>query len=206
MSETGTHHQPTAEQQYTPIPYGAPFAAFMLLPIPSTHSYKPPKKYEIGSGSSTDPKVVTCFNLADQDGNGFIDDKELQRFLSSDNQIFSLRIVHLLMYHITNTNTRVLGPMEFTSLLSTLQYWTSIFQRFDKDRSGKIDSSQLEVVLQSLGFSVSPVTLDLLVSKFDKSGGVEKVIEYDNFVGHSLTCSRRRKQTTLDQQHSPMSL
>lgn len=34
----------------------------------------------------------------------------------------------------------------------------------------------------SLGFAVSPVVLDLLVSKFDKSGGKNKAIEYDNFI------------------------
>lgn len=36
--------------------------------------------------------------------------------------------------------------------------------------------------LLSLGFSVSPGVLDLLVSKFDKSGGKNKAIEYDNFI------------------------
>ena len=34
----------------------------------------------------------------------------------------------------------------------------------------------------SLGFAVSPVVLDLLVSKFDKTGGKNKAIEYDNFI------------------------
>ena len=34
----------------------------------------------------------------------------------------------------------------------------------------------------SLGFVVSPVVLDLLVSKFDKTGGRNKAIEYDNFI------------------------
>lgn len=39
----------------------------------------------------------------------------------------------------------------------------------------------------SLGFAVSPVVLDLLVSKFDKSGGKNKAIEYDNFIECCLT-------------------
>lgn len=57
-----------------------------------------------------------------------------------------------------------------------------IFERFDSDRSGKIDSNELREALLSLGFAVSPVVLDLLVSKFDKSGGKSKAIEYDNFI------------------------
>lgn len=58
----------------------------------------------------------------------------------------------------------------------------AIFERFDRDRSGKIDTNELREALLSLGFSVSPVVLELLVSKFDKSGGKNKAIEYDNFI------------------------
>lgn len=58
----------------------------------------------------------------------------------------------------------------------------AIFERFDRDRSGKIDSTELREALLSLGYSVSPTVLDLLVSKFDKTGGKNKAIEYDNFI------------------------
>lgn len=61
-----------------------------------------------------------------------------------------------------------------------------IFERFDRDRSGKIDSNELRDALLSLGFSVSPAVLDLLVSKFDKTGGKNKAIEYDNFIEYVL--------------------
>ncbi|XP_039013510.1 calcium-binding protein CBP-like [Hibiscus syriacus] len=135
----------------------------------------------------TDPNIVACFQMADQDGSGFIDDKELQRALSSYNQSFSLRTVHLLMYLFTNTNTRKIGPKEFISLFYSLQNWRAIFERFDRDRSGKIDANELREALLNLGFAVSPVVLDLLVSKFDKTGGKFKAIEYDNFIECCLT-------------------
>ncbi|XP_047314409.1 calcium-binding protein CBP-like [Impatiens glandulifera] len=154
-----------------PQGYGSPFASL----VPSTF---PP---------GTDPNIVACFQAADQDGSGLIDDKEMQRALSSYNQSFSLRTVHLLMYHFTNTNTRKIGPKEFTSLFYSLQNWRAIFERFDADRSGKIDSRELKDALLSLGFSVSPQVLDLLVSKFDKAGGSHKAIEYDNFIECCLT-------------------
>jgi hypothetical protein len=57
----------------------------------------------------TDPNVVACFQAADRDGSGMIDDKELQSALSGYNQSFSLRTVHLLMYLFTNTNVRKIG-------------------------------------------------------------------------------------------------
>ncbi|KAK7392947.1 hypothetical protein VNO78_21397 [Psophocarpus tetragonolobus] len=152
-------------------PYGSPFASL----VPSAF---PP---------GTDPNVVACFQMADQDGSGFIDDKEMQRALSSYNQSFSLRTVHLLMYHFTNSNVKKIGPKEFTSLFYSLQNWRSIFERFDKDRSGKIDPTELRDALLSMGYAVSPVVLDLLVSKFDKTGGKCKAIEYDNFIECCLT-------------------
>lgn len=151
--------------------YGSPFASL----VPSAF---PP---------GTDPNIVTCFQAADRDQSGFIDDKELQGALSSYNQSFSMRTVHLLMYLFTNSNVRKIGPKEFTSLFYSLQSWRTIFERFDKDRSGKIDTNELRDALLSLGFSVSPVVLDLLVSKFDKSGGRNRAIEYDNFIECCLT-------------------
>ncbi|EEF28264.1 probable calcium-binding protein CML49 [Ricinus communis] len=176
----GDHNKPPKEKPqsssgygggYPPSSYGSPFASL----VPSAF---PP---------GTDPSVVACFQMADQDGSGFIDDKELQRALSSYNQSFSLRTVHLLMYLFTNSNTRKIGPKEFTQVFYSLQNWRSIFERFDRDRSGKIDSNELREALYSLGFAVSPVVLDLLVSKFDKTGGKSKAIEYDNFIECCLT-------------------
>ncbi|KAF2289363.1 hypothetical protein GH714_035408 [Hevea brasiliensis] len=79
------------------------------------------------------------------------------------------------------------GPKEFTSVFYSLQNWRAIFERFDRDRSGKIDSNELREALYSLGYAVSPVVLDLLVSKFDKSGGKNRAIEYDNFIECCLT-------------------
>ncbi|KAI3801299.1 hypothetical protein L1987_29403 [Smallanthus sonchifolius] len=156
----GTPYQPS------PSPYGNPFAAL----VPSTF---PP---------GTDPNVIACFQVADVDGSGVIDDKELQRALSSYNQSFSIRTVRLLMYLFTNTNTRHIGPKEFTQVFYSLQSWRANFEKFDRDRSGQIDAWELRDALMSLGFVVSPVVLDLLASKFDKTGGNRKSIEYDNFI------------------------
>ncbi|KAI4319615.1 hypothetical protein MLD38_033195 [Melastoma candidum] len=149
-----------------PPPYGSPFAALM------------PSQFPPG----TDPNVVACFQIADNDRSGFIDDNELQMALSSYNQSFSLRTVRLLMYMFTHTNTRKIGPKEFVSVFYGLQNWREIFERFDRDRSGKIDANELREALSSLGFYVSPTILELLVSKYDKTGGRYNSIEYDNFI------------------------
>ncbi|KAJ8635619.1 hypothetical protein MRB53_009886 [Persea americana] len=160
--------------------YGAPPPA--AYPVPP--GYRSPFAALVPSAfpPGTDPSLMSCFQMADQDGSGFIDDMELQRALSSYNQTFSLRTVHLLMYLFTNTNTRKIGPKEFTSVFYSLQNWRGIFERYDSDRSGKIDAYELREALLSLGFSVSPIVLELLVSKYDKSSGIYKAVEYDNFI------------------------
>nr|CAD1817152.1 unnamed protein product [Ananas comosus var. bracteatus] len=173
----GAGEKPPKEGKAQPYyaPYGAAGASPFAALVPSQF---PP---------GTDPNVAACFHAADRDGSGFIDDKELQQALSSYNQSFSLRTVHLLMYLFTGTNVRRIGPKEFISVFYSLQNWRAIFERFDRDRSGKIDASELHEALLSLGYAVSPVVLDLLVSKFDKSGGKNKAIEYDNFIECCLT-------------------
>ncbi|XP_021741061.1 probable calcium-binding protein CML49 [Chenopodium quinoa] len=171
-----------------PTPSYGPPGHGSAYPSPPGHGSSPfasllPSTFPPG----TDPNVVACFQVADQDGSGLIDDKELQRALSSYNQSFSLRTVHLLMYLFTSSNSRRIGPKEFITLFYSLQSWREIFERYDRDRSGKVDASELRDALYGLGFSVSPVILDLLVSKFDKTGGKSKAIEYDNFIECCLT-------------------
>ncbi|CBI33386.3 unnamed protein product, partial [Vitis vinifera] len=189
---------PPPAQPYSATPYGAPAPQGYqpYAPVATPYGY-PPSAPGFGSPFAllvpsafppgTDPNVVACFQMADQDGSGFIDDKELQGALSSYNQRFSLRTVHLLMYLFTNSNARKIGPKEFTAVFYSLQNWRAIFENFDRDRSGKIEAGELREALMSLGFAVSPVVLDLLLSKFDKSGGRNKAIEYDNFIECCLT-------------------
>ncbi|KAK9750643.1 hypothetical protein RND81_02G210400 [Saponaria officinalis] len=61
-----------------------------------------------------------------------------------------------------------------------------MFQRFDRDRNGSIDSSELGQALNSLGFCVSRVIVNLLISKFNKSGG-RCSLQYDSFIECCLT-------------------
>nr|AHB08890.1 EF-hand calcium binding protein [Suaeda glauca] len=133
----------------------------------------------------TDPKVIECYNRIDRDNNGIIDDKELQSVLTNCNHSFSLRTVHLLMFEFTHSNKRMIGPKEFVPLLKCLQTWRSMFQRFDRDRNGSIDSQELGQSLTSLGFRVSPVIVNMLVSKFSKTGRC--ALRYDSFIECILT-------------------
>lgn len=49
----------------------------------------------------------------------------------------------------------------------------------------------------SLGFSISLLVLDLLISKFNISGGKKKAVEYDNFIEYVLICLKLIKNALL---------
>ncbi|KAK3136078.1 hypothetical protein QOZ80_5BG0427720 [Eleusine coracana subsp. coracana] len=190
---TGAGYAPYGGGSYPPLanaaagypPYGAPSPYNPAAPYGGgMFATLTPSTFAPG----TDPTIVACFQAADRDRSGMIDDGELQAALSGYSyQSFSIRTVHLLMYIFTNTNLRVIGPKEFTAVFQSLQNWRAIFERFDRDRSGKIDAFELRDALLSLGYSVSPTVLDLLVAKFDKTGGKCRAIEYDNFIECCLT-------------------
>ncbi|KAL1815184.1 hypothetical protein DCAR_0519416 [Daucus carota subsp. sativus] len=179
---------PPSYTQHASAPYASPY--HQASPNKDQHAYGSPFAAGLVPSSfppGTDPNVISCFQLADRDASGFIDDLELQKALTTYRESFSLRTVRLLMYHFTNSSSRRIGPKEFTAVFYSLQNWRAIFERFDRDRSGKIDASELREALLSLGFAVSPAILDLLVSKFDRTGGMNKAIEYDNFIECCLT-------------------
>ncbi|KAJ9548134.1 hypothetical protein OSB04_020677 [Centaurea solstitialis] len=195
----GQHHQQSTSpyNAHVASPYGVPSPSYGAASIASPFAALVPSTFPPG----TDPNVIACFQMADMDGSGAIDDNELQRSLSAYNQSFSIRTVRLLMHHFTNTNTRRIGPREFTQVFYSLQNWRANFEKFDRDRSGRIDALELREALLSLGFSVPHFVLDLLVLKFDKTGGMNKAIEYDHFIEcclivKGLTEKFKEKDTT----------
>lgn len=57
-----------------------------------------------------------------------------------------------------------------------------IFQRYDKDRSGKIDVMELRDALYGLGYMVPGSVLQLLISKYDNGSGGKVELDFDSFV------------------------
>ncbi|XP_002979697.2 probable calcium-binding protein CML50 isoform X2 [Selaginella moellendorffii] len=167
-------------------PYGGPPSAPWAQP-PSGYPYGYPQQPpQPGYGQfgaqfppGTDPEIVRAFQGADRDGSGTIDDMELQTALSAG-QPFSLRTVHLMLHQFAN-NAKRIGPTEFATLWKALRDWRGTFERFDRDRSGRIETGELRDALLSLGYAVPPSVLQILVSKYDKTGQA-RGLDYDNFV------------------------
>ncbi|CAK9238569.1 unnamed protein product [Sphagnum troendelagicum] len=155
---------------YGQTPYGQPT---------SIRSHFPP---------GTDPEIVRVFEQADTDRSGTIEAKELGKILSADYGDFSPRTVRLMLhlYADNKTDTTRIGPAGFVPLWMAIDQWQTVFERFDRDRSGTIEGNELREALLSLGFNIPPQVLHILVSKYDTTGR-GRSIEYDNFIEYVVT-------------------
>lgn len=58
----------------------------------------------------------------------------------------------------------------------------AIFERFDRDQSGKIDATELRDALYSLGYMVPPSVLEVLISRYTDGSGRRPELCFDSFV------------------------
>lgn len=57
-----------------------------------------------------------------------------------------------------------------------------IFDRYDRDRSGKIDSRELTEALRSIGYAVPPSVIELLIANYNNGVPSNGALDFDNFV------------------------
>lgn len=57
-----------------------------------------------------------------------------------------------------------------------------MFQKYDTDKSGKIDVIELRDALFGLGLAVPPTVLQLLTSRYEDGSGHRAELNFDSFV------------------------
>lgn len=173
---------PPASQGYS-SGYGAPSYGAGYGGYGQPQQYPPQQQFGAGFPPGTDPAVIGMFQQADVDRSGTIDAHELGRVLSQGRPPFSPRTTRLMLHLFAdnrNDTTRI-GPVGFAKLWKELQQWQKKFREFDRDNSGTIEVSELQAALMSFNFNIPPAVLQMLVSKYDTTGG-SRSIGYDNFV------------------------
>ncbi|QCE09468.1 probable calcium-binding protein CML48 [Vigna unguiculata] len=182
------------QSQYAPsAPQQPPYSSYYQtstsnVPPPSNSSSSYNYANVSSSGSSSFPPgtpqdVITSFQMVDRDRSGFIDERELQQALSSGFHRFNLSTIRLLMFLFKNPHQPLaVGPKEFAALWSCLGQWRGIFERYDKDRSGKIDPLELRDALYGIGYAVPGSVLQLLLSKYGDGSGRRVELCFDSFV------------------------
>lgn len=123
------------------------------------------------------------FQQADADRSGSIDANELGRVLSTGPVAFSPRTLQLMLHLFSDNKADPsrIGPVGFAKLWKEIQQWNKKFHEFDRDNSGSIEVAELSAALMSFNFNIPPAILQMLVAKYDVTGG-SRSIGYDNFV------------------------
>lgn len=69
---------------------------------------------------------------------------------------------------------------EFNSLWSYIQQWRGVFDRYDRDRSGNIDGTELHTAFNDMGYRVSPQFVQMVVTRFDRTS--RQSLKFDDFI------------------------
>jgi len=72
-----------------------------------------------------------------------------------------------------------LGFDEFKNLWTDLRLWKAVFKKFDKDRSGNMNSFELRQAFHAVGFKVRNQTFNALVLRYSRKDGK---IHFDDFI------------------------
>ncbi|KAL8496360.1 hypothetical protein ACS0TY_020174 [Phlomoides rotata] len=150
------------------------------------HHHQPPPQQNVYSAfpPGTHPDVIRSFQMVDRNQNGFIEETELREALAWNYQKFSLSTLRFLIFLFRDSreSSSRIGPKEFAAIWSCLSQWRGIFERFDRDRSGRIDAMELRDALYSLGYAVPPSVLQVLISRYDNGSGRRVELTFDSFV------------------------
>lgn len=73
----------------------------------------------------------------------------------------------------------MLSAIKMENLFFFLQ---GIYERYDKDRSGKIDLLELRDALYGIGLATPSSVLQVLISKYDDGSGRKIELNFDSFV------------------------
>ncbi|XP_057807012.1 probable calcium-binding protein CML48 isoform X1 [Salvia miltiorrhiza] len=187
--------EPRVAYPYRPSPPDAPIAythththsgSFGSGSPPQGYGYyqSPPTNAYSSFPPGTHPDVIRSFQMVDRNQNGYIEEKELQEALAWNYQRFSPSTLRLLIFLFRNPreSSSIIGPKEFADIWSCLGQWRAIFERFDRDRSGKIDAMELRDALYSLGYAVPPSVLQVLISRYDDGSRRPVELSFDSFI------------------------
>jgi len=97
-------------------------------------------------------------------------------------QVLAKKKIEILNSQILEKNANKVTPEQE-------QEFKQSFDHFDKDKSGKLDRTELKACLQSLSQAVNDPALDNVISKY---GGSDGKIPFSNFVQFMITVSSDR--------------
>ncbi|KAA8570303.1 hypothetical protein MFRU_005g03870 [Monilinia fructicola] len=145
-----------------------------------THSPAPP---------GADPQLWPLFQAVDKDRTGALTEKELRAALvNGDWSAFDPYTVKMMIRMFDTDRSNTINFEEFCGLWGFLASWRSLFDRFDKDRSGNISLDEYSEALVAFGYRLSESFVATLFKAYDKRR--EGAISFDLFVQSCISLKR----------------
>ncbi|XP_020668609.2 peflin [Pogona vitticeps] len=176
---------------------------------PSTNPYGAPQPGAYGAGGpggnvppGVDPEAFAWFQSVDTDHSGYISNKELRQALVNSNwSAFNDETCLMMMNMFDKTKSGRMDLYGFSALWRFIQQWRNLFQQYDRDQSGCINSNELHQALSQMGYNLSPQFSQLLVSRYSQRGP-KPGIQLDRFIQvctllQSMTEAFREKDTAM---------
>ncbi|XP_030073334.1 peflin [Microcaecilia unicolor] len=155
-------------------PYGGPSTNPYGAAQPGPYGQGPaaqPGPY--GQGPATgaipqgvDPEAFSWFQTVDSDRSGYISLKELRQALVNSNwSAFNEETCLMMMNMFDKSKSGRIDLFGFSALWRFIQQWRTLFQQYDRDRSGSINAAELHQALSQMGYSLSPQLVQTLMAR-----------------------------------------
>uniref|UniRef100_UPI00398E7C08 peflin isoform X1 n=1 Tax=Pristiophorus japonicus TaxID=55135 RepID=UPI00398E7C08 len=189
---------PAQGGQYGPsapgAPYGSASSGHYGGPAPGGpyggQSYGIPQQGPYGSGAPSaggvpagiDPEAYSWFQSVDADHSGYISLKELKQALVNSNwSTFNDDTCYMLLNMFDKSKIGKIDLYGFSALWRFLQQWRTMFQQYDRDRSGSINPQELQQALSQMGYNLSPQFVQFLTARYAQKSA-RSAIQLDSFI------------------------
>ncbi|KAM7319377.1 hypothetical protein ACRRTK_021060 [Alexandromys fortis] len=138
------------------LPSGTPRGPYGGVPPGRPYSQPPPSSYGWCPPPIVDPEAYSWFQSVDAYHSGYISLKELKQALVNSNWSLFNDETCMMINMFDKTKSDRIDVVGFSALWEFLQQWKSLFQQYDRDRSGSISSVELQQVLSQMDYNLSP--------------------------------------------------
>lgn len=145
------------------------------------------------SVESAQQRIQEIFNSVDSDGNGQIDQEELQgALINGDYTKFHPDTVRALIRMFDRSNNGSVNQEEFSFLWRYLADWRKLFSQFDSDNSDTISIEEFQQAVRAFGYTLSAQVLQALFVHFSSTpkDQRERTMSFDMFIQACIVLKR----------------
>ncbi|XP_072274766.1 peflin [Pyxicephalus adspersus] len=156
--------------------------------VPGSNPYGSPQQGQYGQASTgnippgVNQEAYSWFQTVDADRSGYITLKELKQALVNSNwSAFNDETCVLMLNMFDRGQSGKIDLYGFSALWTYIQQWKSLFQQYDRDRSGSISQTELHQALSQMGYSLSPQFVQQVMTRYAPRSA-NMTLQLDGFI------------------------